>query len=219
MFGLTVPVILARILVLVTAIPVHEYAHAWAAEKMGDPTAKWRKRLTLNPFEHMDPIGVMMLLFFGFGFAKAVPVNSLNFRDRKKGIIVTSLAGPVSNILMAFVCLLLYKLLFISYALVPIGVLAFIINILKFMVSTNLSLAVFNLLPIPPLDGWNVLCQFLPSEVYWKVASHERELVFLVLLLVALGVFNIPMGILTNMLYLMIDKLTFFADFLRVLVL
>ena len=219
MFGLSVPSLLARILVLVTAIPVHEYAHAWAAEKMGDPTAKWRKRLTLNPFEHMDPVGVIMLLLFGFGFAKAVPVNSLNFRDRKKGIIVTSLAGPASNILMALVCLLFYKLLYISYAIVPIGALALVVNILKFMVMTNLSLAVFNLLPIPPLDGWNVLCQFLPSEVYWKVASHERELVFAVLILVALGVFNIPMGILTNIFYFIIDKLTFFADFLRVLVL
>ncbi|MEG2143824.1 MAG: site-2 protease family protein, partial [Oscillospiraceae bacterium] len=166
-----------------------------------------------------DPIGVVMILFFGIGFAKGVPVNSLNFRDRKKGIIVTSLAGPLSNVLLAFLCLLAYKLLYISYALVPMGILATLLTVLNFMVSINLSLAVFNMLPIPPLDGWNVLCQFLPSEIYWKVAAHERELVFLVLLLIMIGILDGPIGLLSHLLFVVIDKLTFFADFLRVIIL
>ena len=102
--GLTLQRLLARVIVLMTAIPVHEAAHAWAADKMGDPTARYYKRISLNPLDHIDPIGAVMILLFGFGFARPVPVNSMHFRDRDKGIIVTSLAGPFSNVLMALVC-------------------------------------------------------------------------------------------------------------------
>ena len=112
--GLTLQRLLARVIVLMTAIPVHEAAHAWAADKMGDPTARYYKRISLNPLDHIDPIGAVMILLFGFGFARPVPVNSMHFRDRDKGIIVTSLAGPFSNVLMALVCLVVTKLLLLA---------------------------------------------------------------------------------------------------------
>ena len=98
--------LIARIIVLMTAIPVHEYAHAWAAEKMGDPTARYYRRLSLNPLDHIDPIGALMILLLGFGFARPVPVNSLNFNNRRVGTVVTSLAGPLSNVIMALLSML-----------------------------------------------------------------------------------------------------------------
>ena len=97
--GLTLQRLLARVIVLMTAIPVHEAAHAWAADKMGDPTARYYKRISLNPLDHIDPIGAVMILLFGFGFARPVPVNSMHFRDRDKGIIVTSLAAAAARLL------------------------------------------------------------------------------------------------------------------------
>lgn len=204
--GLSFQIILARLLVLMTAIPVHEFAHAWAAEKMGDSTARYSRRLSLNPFDHIDPIGALMILLLGIGFARPVPIDSRNFRDNKMGTIVTSLAGPVSNILMALVCLIAAKLLWAT----QLGFLVGISQVVAFMVRVNLSLAVFNLLPIPPLDGWHAVCPLLPRELYWKIAPYEHQLVWIVLLLVLTGAFNGIIGTLVGLLYLLIDSMTFF---------
>ncbi|MEG2204581.1 MAG: site-2 protease family protein, partial [Oscillospiraceae bacterium] len=171
---LTLSTLIARIIVLVTAIPVHEYAHAWAAEKMGDPTARFRKRLSLNPLDHIDPIGALMILLLGVGFARPVPINSLNFKNRKKGIVVTSLAGPASNVLMALLSLIVYKLLLIPYFGLQLDFLRVVLNILSYMVSINLSLAVFNLLPIPPLDGSRIAALVLPQRWYFGMMRYER---------------------------------------------
>ena len=218
MFDFSATTIIARLLVLFTAIPIHEFAHAYAAGKMGDPTARYRNRVSLNPFDHIDPIGAMMIMLFGIGFARPVPINSLNFRDRKKGIIITSLAGPLSNVGLALVCLVLFKLVRIPYLLTGFAPLGFVVVILNMMVSINLTLAVFNLLPIPPLDGWNVVSQLLPSEIYWKISQYHREFVFGVLFLIMFGFFDVPIRMLSSSLYFVIDKLTFFIDFLAILV-
>ncbi|MEG1773844.1 MAG: site-2 protease family protein [Oscillospiraceae bacterium] len=215
---LTLSTLIARIIVLVTAIPVHEYAHAWAAEKMGDPTARFRKRLSLNPLDHIDPIGALMILLLGVGFARPVPINSLNFKNRKKGIVVTSLAGPASNVLMALLSLIVYKLLLIPYFGLQLDFLRVVLNILSYMVSINLSLAVFNLLPIPPLDGWHAISQALPASVYWKIAPYEQQIVWVVLILVVLGVFDLPLSLMTDLLFTLMDKITFFLDLLVYLV-
>ena len=212
--GVSIQVILARIIVLMTAIPVHEYAHAWAAERMGDPTARYRKRLSLNPLDHIDPIGALMILFIGIGFAKPVPINALNFRDQRKGIIVTSLAGPVSNIFMALAALIFYKLLRIAIFLFGWSVLGGFLQVLGFMVGINLTLAVFNLLPIPPLDGWHALSQVLPRSVYWKIAPYEHQILWIVLILVFMGFFTGPISLLTGLLYALLNAATFFLDIL-----
>ena len=208
--GMSVQVIIARVIVLMTAIPVHEFAHAYAAEKMGDSTARYNRRLSLNPFDHIDPLGALMILFLGFGFARPVPINSLNFRDRTKGIVVTSLAGPVSNILMALVCLVIAKLLRLAYALSGLTFIVGIFQVISFMVRINLMLAAFNLLPIPPLDGWNAICPLLPRELYWKIQPYEQQMVWIVLLLVWIGAFNGILGFITSGLYIIIDMLTSF---------
>lgn len=208
--GLSLQIILARLIVLMTAIPVHEFAHAWAAEKMGDSTARYSRRLSLNPLDHIDPIGALMILLIGIGFARPVPIDSRNFRNHRLGTIVTSLAGPFSNILMALVCLIVAKLLWLAYLATQLGFLAGIFQVVAFMVSVNLTLAVFNLLPVPPLDGWHAICPLLPREVYWKVAAYEHQIVWLVLILVWFGAFNGILGTFTGILYALLDAMTFF---------
>lgn len=208
--GLSFQIILARLLVLMTAIPVHEFAHAWAAEKMGDSTARYSRRLSLNPLDHIDPIGALMILLIGIGFARPVPIDSRNFRDHKMGTIVTSLAGPFSNILMALVCLIVAKLLRLAFMATQLGFLVGIFQVVTFMGRVNLGLAVFNLLPIPPLDGWHAVCPLLPRELYWRIAAYEHQLVWLVLILVWMGAFNGILGTLSSALYLLLDAMTFF---------
>ena len=202
--------LIARIIVLMTAIPVHEYAHAWAAEKMGDPTARYYRRLSLNPLDHIDPIGALMILLLGFGFARPVPVNSLNFNNRRAGTVVTSLAGPLSNVIMALLSMLAAKLIALAYSVTHLGMLVGIFRVLLFMVSINLSLAVFNMLPMPPLDGWHAISPLLPRELYWKIQPYEHHIVWIVLLLVWMGVLDGIIGSAVSVLYVLLDKLTFF---------
>jgi Zn-dependent protease len=147
------------IIIILFAITVHEFSHALAAEMMGDPTPRLAGRLTLNPIKHIDPIGFLMLLIVRFGWAKPVPINPYNFRDPVRGEMVVSFAGPASNFLAAWLAAVLMKLfpvVFLSNGYVQGAVLYFI--------WINLALAVFNLLPIPPLDGSHILEPFIPEE-------------------------------------------------------
>ena len=202
--------LIARVIVLMTAIPVHEYAHAWAAEKMGDSTARYYRRLSLNPLDHIDPIGALMILLLGFGFARPVPVNSLNFNNRRAGTVVTSLAGPLSNVIMALLSMLAAKLIALAYSVTHLGMLVGIFRVFLFMVSINLSLAVFNMLPMPPLDGWHAISPLLPRELYWKIQPYEHHIVWIVLLLVWFGALDGIIGGAVSVLYVLLDKLTFF---------
>ena len=202
--------LVARIIVLMTAIPVHEYAHAWAAEKMGDHTARYYRRLSLNPLDHIDPIGAIMILLLGVGFARPVPINSANFRNHKAGVVVTSLAGPASNIIMALLSMIAAKLIAMAYYATGLTFWVGTFRVFLFMVSINLSLAVFNLIPLPPLDGWNVISPLLPRELRWKIQPYENQLVWVVLLLVWMGGLDGIIGFFVSFLYIMLDKITFF---------
>jgi len=161
--------IMIRALVLFTAMPVHECAHGWMADKLGDHTARTSGRLTLNPFAHLDLFGSILLLLVGVGWAKPVPVNPYYFDkvSQKAGIAITALAGPVSNILMALITMILAKL---SWML---G-LSFSFTVFLTMCSINLGLAVFNLIPIHPLDGSRVLSYFLPYKAIRFLEEHEQ---------------------------------------------
>jgi Zn-dependent protease len=142
---------------LLFSVIIHEVAHGWVAYRMGDPTAKMMGRLTLNPLKHLDPLGTLLLFVVGFGWAKPVPVNFYNLRDRRKGLILVSSAGIVANIILAFLFQLLFKLMPESYS----GVFLILIY---FMVQINITLAALNLIPIPPLDGSKILMGLAPAQ-------------------------------------------------------
>jgi Zn-dependent protease len=142
------------VLALLIAITVHEFMHAWTANYLGDPTAKYAGRLTLNPIAHLDPIGSLMILLVGFGWGKPVPVNPNNFKDPRMGSALTSLAGPISNLVLALVLAFVLKIPSIPYNFQ---------QLLVIMIELNLMLMLFNLLPIPPLDGSHFFALLFPE--------------------------------------------------------
>ncbi|MDE5670688.1 MAG: site-2 protease family protein [Eubacterium sp.] len=189
-------VVFSRIFVVFFCLPIHELAHGWAAYKMGDSTAKNLGRLTFNPFAHLDLFGTIMLFLFGIGYANPVPVNTRNFRNPKKGMIVTALAGPGSNLLMAFAFICLY---YIVLLLPQSLVVSFIAYFFDFAATVNVSLAVFNLLPIPPLDGSKVIGFLIPSKAYFKILQYERYIMIALLLLLFTGVLNTPIALISDL--------------------
>lgn len=189
---------LARLFVVFCTLPVHEYAHAFVADKLGDKTARLSGRLTLNPMAHIDILGAIMILFVGFGYAKPVPVNPRNFKNPKKGMALTALAGPFSNILMAVVFMFMSNVLSLFGS--SLFVQAFYV-FFSFAASINIGLAVFNLIPIPPLDGSRVLELLIPDKYYYKFAQYERYIVIVIFGLIVFGVLDAPLAFLQNHLY------------------
>jgi Zn-dependent protease len=165
---------------LLYSVIIHELAHGWVAHRMGDQTAKWQGRLSLNPLKHLDPIGTLMLFLFGFGWAKPVPVNFENLRDPRRGLIFISAAGIVANLFLAFTAFLLDRLLSPS----PSGILA---PILYYLAQINIMLAAFNLIPIPPLDGSKILLGFASEKTRYLLFRLEPYGFFIIIGLLYLG--------------------------------
>lgn len=203
----------ARAVALLTAIPVHEAAHAWVSDRLGDPTAKRCGRLSLNPLRHLDPLGALCMIFVGFGWAKPVPVAArTNFRFPRRDMAVSAAAGPVSNVLLAFVCMIFYK--FVYYLTPPALPWNFAAEVLFQMVWTNITLAVFNLLPVPPLDGSRIFLQFLPPKAYFGVMRYERYIMFGLFLLLMVGVLDTPLRLLTGLVWNALVHATGFVELL-----
>ncbi len=158
----------------VIAIMLHELSHGLAAKLMGDPTADRMGRLSLNPLRHIDLMGLLMMVFFRFGWAKPVPVNMDRFKRPKLGMAVTALAGPVSNLILAFFALLLRGLVLVLIYRFNVGGIMWMLDFLAVFASLSIGLGIFNLIPIPPLDGSKVLFSLLPEYIYRTILRYER---------------------------------------------
>ena len=163
-------------LALIVAITIHEFSHALAADKLGDPTPRSLGRLSLNPLKHLDPIGTLALIFFGFGWGKPVPIDPYNLQHPKRDEAIISLAGPVSNLILALIISLLVKFL-------PLNNIS--ILFLSILIQINVVLAVFNLLPLPPLDGSKIFLALLPQDksLQWQEAFEKYGFVLIIVLL------------------------------------
>ena len=190
-FSYVLSILLAVIPSLI-CITLHELSHGLVAWRLGDDTAKRAGRLSLNPLRHLDPMGLLMMLVFRFGWAKPVPVNMYRFKEPKKGMALTALAGPASNVVIAFVFLLLYGALFIPLRGGAVG--EYLLEMLELTAYISLGYAVFNLLPVPPLDGSKVLFSLMDDESYRKLMRYERYGSLVLLALVWSGVLGRPLS-------------------------
>lgn len=174
-------------IVMFTAISVHEYSHGRVAYALGDPTAKEQGRLTLNPLSHLDVLGAICMVLFRFGWAKPVPVNPMYFKNRKRDMAVVALAGPVSNVIFAFLTTVLYvpALIFLPRGAALTGI---VIRLFETCVIMNISFAVFNLIPFPPLDGSKILGAALPNRTYYTLLQYERYGFIALILLSGTGI-------------------------------
>ena len=161
--------------IILLTITIHEFAHGKVADILGDPTPRYAGRLTLNPISHIDPIGFLMLILVRFGWAKPVPINPYNFKNPKAGMALVSVAGPGANLFFAWFLAWLTKAGLYFLTINPV-----ILNLLEYTIWLNIALAIFNLIPIPPLDGSNILQAFIP-ERYTYIFSRLQPYGFIIL--------------------------------------
>ena len=200
---------LIRALILLTMLPVHEFAHGFAADRLGDDTPRAQGRLTLNPFAHLDWTGSILIMLVGIGWGKPVSVDMRNFEHPRRDMAVTALAGPLSNLLLSFFLMLLYKILLASspqYALASNS--ALIADILGTLCFYSIMLAVFNLIPLPPLDGSKILGILLPQKIYWAMLRYQRQITFVFMLLLIFRVLTFPIQFATSWVFIFFDRIT-----------
>lgn len=188
--------------VIFCTMPVHEYAHAWMAVRLGDDTPRLSGRLTLRPMAHIDIIGAVMILLVGFGYAKPVQVNMRNLKKGRVGFALVALAGPVSNLIMALIflfCKAVVDVLAFNVVDMPVAVYTVLSLFFSIAGSVNISLAVFNLLPIPPLDGSRILTLLIPSKYYFVLMKYERYIRIGLFVLIWTGILSTPLSWLASL--------------------
>lgn len=200
--------ILMGLIPALICITFHELSHGYVAWRLGDDTAKNQGRLTLNPLKHLDVMGLLMMLVFHVGWAKPVPINMYKFKNPKRGMAISALAGPASNFLLAAVFMLLYGAAYIPLSFEPWG--SYPLQMLELTAYLSIGLGIFNLIPIPPLDGSKVLFSVMSNENYYKLMRYERYGGILMLALVASGVLGKPLSMAIDFIY---SKMLFIAQF------
>jgi len=207
-----IPMFLLRIPIILLALSLHEAAHGYAAYRLGDPTARNFGRLTLNPMKHLDPMGTLMMLIFGFGWAKPVPINTRYFKNPKRDMALSAAAGPLSNLVLGFLGLFCAN--FFWFIVTRTGMIfesdgalyantdsSFVVNLITYthlffylFYLLNVSLAVFNLLPVPPLDGSRIWLSFLPARLYFSIMRYEHIIQLVLMLGLWIGVLDAPLN-------------------------
>lgn len=186
-----IALLLSSLFVIFATMPVHEFFHAFAAYKLGDNTAKYSGRLTLNPLAHIDIFGAVLIILVGFGFAKPVPVNQYNFKNPKRDMAIVGLAGPLSNFVLAFILFLISTILLYFNQM-------FLYMFFFYAGYINIVLASFNLIPLPPMDGSRILFAVLPDRIYYKIQAYERKLYYIVIALALFGFLDGITNVISN---------------------
>lgn len=197
--SMNIEMIVVQVIAVVLAMSIHEMAHAFVAYEMGDATARARGRMSLNPFAHIDWAGLLCLLIFGFGWAKPVPIDPSRYKDPKAGMVWTAFAGPVANFILSFICVLLFEILVLftgSFTQSAIG--SFLISLCSTTAIISAGFGIFNLIPVPPLDGAKVLWAFLPDREYFKINNPPAWVSLVFVVLIVSGVLNRPLTIMRS---------------------
>lgn len=211
--------IITKILIIFLVLPIHECAHAWAAHKMGDETAAYSGRLTLNPLAHIDILGALCLLITGFGWAKPVPINPLKFKKQRFGIAITAAAGPLSNLAVSFIAMIIYRIVLSlpggsGYFLSSAGDITggfVILYVLQFFILVNIGLAIFNLIPIPPLDGSKIISYFTSAKLDRWIYEHQLIVNAVFFAVIITGILSKPLNIIGGYVY---DLFWFITNFI-----
>lgn len=208
MFNFSPITIASRLICVLFLLPIHECAHAFAAALLGDKTAQYQGRLSLNPLKHLDIMGALCLLLGGFGWAKPVAINPYNFKNRKGGMALSALAGPLSNFLVSFLMLVVVRIVLL-FPIYEGTFLASVIDVLDLIAWISICLGVFNLIPLPPLDGSRIFLIFLPERYYFKIMQYEQYISIGLMVLVVSGALDTPLGLVANFVYSTMLKILF----------
>lgn len=200
--------LLSSMAVIFITLPIHEWAHGFVSTKLGDPTPRYQGRLTLNPMAHFDLMGALGILLLGIGWAKPVQVNARYYKNPKWGMALVALAGPLSNIVLAFIMLLINNILKVT-GLVENAIIEQLYYFLLYIAIISISLAVFNLIPVPPFDGSRILFVFLPQRFYFQIMRYERYIFIGIFVLVYSGLLDRPLDFLNLKLF---DALYYLAQ-------
>ena len=201
------------LVIIFVVFPIHECAHGLMAKILGDDTAERQGRLTLNPFAHIDPFGALAMFICRIGWAKPTPVNIRNCTKVKQrtALALTSLAGPLANILLSYILIIIAKIVLVSSVGNVSDVVLYVVMALCYTATINVFLGVFNLIPIPPFDGFNILSSFLPGKAVYFMQKNQQVIYWVFFALLIFGALDVPLGAASNGIIWLLNKASFFV--------